>query len=311
MQIGLMIEGQNGLNWEKWDAILQRAERGGFQCVFRSDHFTNPSPPDLDSLELWTSLTYAASHTRQIEFGPLVTPVTFRHPAMTARYAAAVDDLSKGRLVLGMGAGWQDREHRMFGIPFYDFKTRFSMLTEALTLTRQLLSGERVSLQGDYFTLEDAALLPKPGRKPPILIGGNGPKRTLPLAAKYADEWNGVYCNLTLFRERMAQLDTLCESEGRAPGDVKRSLMAGTRWVEKKSDIKALLAAASKHLNKDAGIEDLNARGLFAGTSAMMVDQLGAFAEAGCERVMLQLLDYDNLDVIDQWAADILPHFKP
>src|SRR5574341_1760325 len=117
MQIGLMIEGQDGLNWSRWQRILQAAEDLGFQCVFRSDHFTNASPPDKDALELWVSLTYAAGHTQRIEFGSLVCPVTFRHPAMTVRMAAAVDDLSGGRLVLGLGVGGQEREHTKFGAP--------------------------------------------------------------------------------------------------------------------------------------------------------------------------------------------------
>ena len=138
MQIGLMVEGQNGLNWERWERILTTAEQLGFQCVFRSDHFTNPSEPDLDSLELWTSLTYAATKTSRIEFGPLVAPVTFRHPSMTVRIASAIDDLSGGRLVLGLGAGWQEREHRLFGVPFHDFKTRFEMFTDALYMTTEL-----------------------------------------------------------------------------------------------------------------------------------------------------------------------------
>lgn len=309
MQIGLMIEGQNGLNWQRWQAILQHAEDRGFQCVFRSDHFTNPAPPELDSLELWTSLTWAASHTRNIEFGPLVSPVTFRHPSMTARYAAAVDDLSGGRLVLGLGAGWQDREHRMFGVPFHDFKTRFEMLGDALELTGRLFGGETVSYAGKHFRLDEAVLLPAPARRTPILIGGNGPNRTLPLAARYADEWNGVFCNIDIYENRMQRLDELLAQYGRKPGDLKRSLMAGTRWARDDRGVSALLAEASKRFGKDTQIADINRLGVFAGTSSMMTDQLAVFAEAGCQRVMLQLLDYDDLSVIDAWARDIVPQF--
>ena len=309
MQIGLMVEGQNGLNWPRWQSILRHAEEGGFQCVFRSDHFTNPSPPELDSLELWTSLTWAASHTNALEFGPLVSPVTFRHPAMTCRYAAAVDDLSGGRLVLGLGAGWQDREHQMFGVPFYDFKTRFEMLEDALEMTTRLYAGGQVTFSGKHFSLDEATLLPKPARRTPILIGGNGPKRTLPLAARYADEWNAVFCNIETYRNRMQTLDQLLEKNGRKSSDVKRSLMAGTRWAADDHGVKELLAEASKRLGKDCGIEDINQLGLFAGTSSMMVDQLGTFQEAGCERVMLQILDYTDLEVIDAWARDIVPQF--
>src|SRR5512139_1613586 len=110
-----MIEGQDGLNWERWQRIARLVEVGGFSGLFRSDHYTNSEPPDLDSLELWVSLTWLADHTRRIEFGPLVTPVSFRHPTMTARMAAAIDDLSGGRLILGIGAGWQEREHSNYG----------------------------------------------------------------------------------------------------------------------------------------------------------------------------------------------------
>src|SRR5947209_6545491 len=190
MDIGIMIEGQNGLSWPRWQAVLRAAEDLGFQCVFRSDHFTNPNPPDLDSLELWTSLTYAASHTERIEFGPLVTPVTFRHPAINARVAAAVDDLSNGRLVLGLGAGWQDREHHNFGVPFPPANTRLEMLAEYVQVVEVLLRSDPPScFEGRHYTLDDAILLPRPRRPggPKILIGGNGKTRTLPIAARYAD----------------------------------------------------------------------------------------------------------------------------
>src|SRR5215207_11494208 len=186
-QIGLMIEGQWGLTWERWRRVLDAAERLGFQRVFRSDHYTI-GPPDEESLEAWISLTYAASHTERIEMGTLVSPVTFRHPTMTARMAAQVDDLSGGRLVYGMGAGWHEREHKQFGIPFYDRATRFEMLVDALEITTRLFaSDEPVSYQGKHFSLEEAILLPRPQRPggPSILIGGNGPTKTLPLAAQF------------------------------------------------------------------------------------------------------------------------------
>ena len=309
MRIGLMVEGQNGLNWNRWETILRHAEDGGFQCVFRSDHFTNPAPPEQDSLELWTSLTWAATNTRRLEFGPLVSPVTFRHPAMTVRQAAAVDDLSNGRLVLGLGAGWQEREHRMFGVPFHDFRTRFEMLTDALEMTTRLYTGGTVSYAGKHFALDEAILMPPPARRTPILIGGNGPKRTLPLAAQYADEWNAVFCNLEVYRERMERLDRLLADRGRKPSEVKRSLMTAARWARDDRGVKELLAAASKRLGKDAGIEDLTRMGMFAGTSSMIAEQIATFAEAGCQRVMLQVPDYDDLGVVDAWAKDVVPQF--
>lgn len=311
-QIGLMVEGQNGLNWKRWKGILTTAEDAGFQCVFRSDHYTNTGPPDLDSLELWVSLTYAAMHTKRIEFGPLVTPVTFRHPTITVRMAAAVDDLSNGRLVLGLGAGWQEREHKKFGVPFYDFPTRFEMFTEALAVTTLLLNHDTpVSFAGTHFSLEDALLLPRPARAGgiPVLIGGNGPKRTLPLVAKYAREWNAVYVPLETYRERYAQLDALLAQHGRKPSDVKRSLMTGTVFARDDADLEAALEARSQDAGQSVTVEGLIERGLIVGTASMWVDQIGKFAEAGVERFMLQWLDLDDLDGLERVARDVLPHF--
>lgn len=275
-QIGLMVEGQAGLNWERWDRVLKMAEDTGFQCVFRSDHFTNPAPPDTDSLELMVSLTFAATHTSRIEFGSLVAPVTFRHPTMTVRAAAQIDDLSGGRLVLGLGAGWQEREHHNYGIPFYDFKTRFEQLTDALEITRRLYaSDEPVTFDGRHLSVDDAVLLPRPARQLPILIGGNGPKRTLPLAAEYADEWNGVYIDAETFAERSSRLDELLAERGRPASAVKRSVMVPFAWA-----------------SADDGIA-----------------RLDGYIEAGCERFMLQIVEYDDLSAVERWGKTNLPRF--
>jgi F420-dependent oxidoreductase-like protein len=301
-QIGLMIEGQDGLNWTRWQRILQTAEDSGYQCVFRSDHFTNASGEDKDSLELWVSLTYAASHTKRIEFGPLVTPVTFRHPSMTVRYASHIDDLSGGRLVLGMGAGWQEREHKKFGIPFYDFPTRYAMLENALeTTTRLLYSDTPVTLQEPFFSLEEATLLPRPQRKggPPILIGGNGPTRTLPLVAKYAREWNAVFIDRATYRERARELDRLLEERGRKPGDVKRSLMTQVLYGRDDAEVQRLLNGG------DAS--QLRERGIMVGTAQQVIDEISQWVEAGVERFMLQWLEQDEIDRMEAMARDVLP----
>lgn len=305
-QIGIMIEGQDGLNWQRWQRILATAEESGYQCVFRSDHFTNPNPPDKDSLELWTSLTYAASHTSTIEFGPLVTPVTFRHPSMNVKYAAAIDELSNGRLVLGMGAGWQDREHKAFGLPFYDFSTRYDMLTDALEVTTRLFkSDEPVSYGGEHFSLKDAILLPRPIRAggPPILIGGNGPKKTLPLVAKYADEWNAVFADHDLYQARSQRLNDLLQQEGRQPQDVKRSLMTRVIYAKDDAQLKQKLAVITRTE------DDLAERGIIVGTPNAIVDRIGAWVELGVERFMLQWLELDAMDDMAHMAQHVLPHF--
>ncbi len=190
MDIAIMIEGQNGLNWPRWQRIARAVEDLGFAGLYRSDHFTNSSPPDLDALELWTSLTWLASHTSRIAFGPLVSPVSFRDPRMTARIARDVDDLSGGRLTLGLGAGWQEREHTNFGYDLLEMRGRFARFEEGLqVVTRLLRSDEPVTFDGTYYHLHEAVLLPRPARPggPPILIGGTGAQRTLPLVARYGE----------------------------------------------------------------------------------------------------------------------------
>ena len=136
MEVAIMVEGQAGLNWQRWQRIAVAVEDLGFVGLYRSDHYTNMDPPDEDSLELWVSLTWLASHTRRIEFGPLVSPVSFRHPTMLARMASAVDDLSGGRLTLGMGAGWQEREHTNYGWDLLDIPGRFDRSMSELSASR-------------------------------------------------------------------------------------------------------------------------------------------------------------------------------
>ena len=189
LAIAIMIEGQNGLTWPRWQKIAQAVEELGFAGLYRSDHFTNHNPPDKDALELWVSLTWLASHTRRIEFGPLVSPVSFRNPTLTARMAAAVDDLSGGRLTLGLGAGWQAREHSNYSFDLLDLSARFDRFEEALEVITRLMKNEApVDFEGRYYKLKDAILLPRPQRKdgPPILIGAKGAQRSLSLESRMA-----------------------------------------------------------------------------------------------------------------------------
>ncbi len=292
LEIAIMIEGQDGLTWPRWQKIAAALEDLGFAGLYRSDHFTNDAPPDKESLELWVSLTWLASHTRRIEFGPLVSPVSFRHPALTARMAAAVDDLSGGRLTLGLGAGWQVREHDLFGFELLEMKPRFDRFEEGLeVITRLLKSASPVTFDGDYFRLHGAALLPRPQRPggPRLLIGGNGEKRTLPLVVKYADEWNGVFLPPAEFTRLNARLDGLLQTAGRAPGSVKRSLMTGVRFARSR---KALDAQLSAHHNT---FEELRQRGIIVGIGGEVKEQLLELEKAGVQRVMLQWSEMDDL----------------
>ena len=303
MDIAIMIEGQNGLTWPRWRSLVRAVEDLGFAGLYRSDHFTNAAGPDQESLELWTSLTWLASHTQRIEFGPLVSPVSFRHPALTARMAAAVDDLSGGRLTLGLGAGWQEREHTLFGFDLLPLKERFARFEEGLQVVSSLLTSDTpATFAGKYFQLREAMLLPRPARPggPPILVGGNGEGRTLRLAARYAGEWNAVYLPPAEFARLSARLDEYLRLEGRDPGTVKRSMMTGLRFARTQQELDARLAA------RDQTVDALRQRGVIVGAGDEIVPQLAELAQAGVGRVMLQCLDLDDLSGLDALAKAVL-----
>ncbi len=304
--LAIMIEGQNGLTWERWQRLARLVEELGFAGLYRSDHYTNANPPDKESLELWTSLTWLADNTRSIQFGPLVTPFSFREPTMTARMAAAVDDLSGGRLILGLGAGWQQREHHNFGHELLDIPGRMARFEEGLeVVTRLLRSDDPVNYSGDYYRLHEAILLPRPQRPggPPILIGGNGEKRTLPLAARYADEWNAVMLPPARLAELNSRLDDLLAAQGRRPEAVRRSMMTGVIFGRDQASF------AEKMQSRTVSAEELRGRGLIVGAGDEVVAQVAALADAGAERLMLQWLALDDLDGLEALAATLLPHF--
>jgi F420-dependent oxidoreductase-like protein len=303
LEVAIMVEGQNGLTWPRWQKIVRLVEELGFVGLYRSDHFTNANPPDQESLELWVSLTWLAANTSRIEFGPLVTPFSFRHPAVTARSAAALDDLSGGRLTLGLGAGWQEREHDLFGFDLLDMKGRFARFEEGLECVQRLLrSNEPVTFEGYYYRLHEAQVLPHPVRLsgPALLIGGNGFNRTLILAARFADEWNANLLTPEQFKKANQHLDTLLIARGRAPGSVRRSMMTGCVFAKDERGLKNKLEARGKSK------EDLRSHGIIAAAGKEIKEQLQGLAEAGVQRVMLQWLELDDLDGLKELAKEVV-----
>lgn len=292
MDVSIMIEGQNGLTWPRWHRIARAVEDLGFAGLFRSDHFTNASPPDRESLELWTSLTWLATHTSRVRFGPLVTPCSFRHPALTARMATAVDALSDGRLTLGLGAGWQEREHANFGFELLPLRARFDRFGESVEIiTRLFSSADPLTYEGQYYRLRDAVLLPRPRPGgPPVLIGGNGARRTLRLAARHAVEWNAMSQSPAHWSELSRRLDGYLREAGRAPAAVRRSMMIGVVFGRRPADVEAALRARGRSR------EELRARGAIVGTPEEIPEQLAALQAAGLDEVMLQWLELDDLD---------------
>ena len=302
LEIAIMIEGQNGLTWPRWQKIARLVEDAGFIGLFRSDHFTNRNPPDLESLELWTSLTWLADNTSRIEFGPLVTPFSFRHPAFTARMASAVDDLSGGRLTLGLGAGWQDREHHLFGFDLLEPKSRFDRFEEGMeVVTRLLQSDEPVTFEGQYYQIRGATLLPRPQRKggPRILVGGEG-QRTLANVVRYAVEWNCVMQNAEDFSTLNKSLNEMLAVAGKQPESVRRSMMTNCIFGKDDRALKEKIDARGRTL------EQLRKRGIIAGSTTAVKEQLQALEQVGLQRIMLQWLDLDDLDGMEALAKAVL-----
>ncbi len=309
LEIAIMIEGQNGLNWPRWQRIANLVEQLGFAGLYRSDHYTNANPPDLDSLELWVSLTWLASHTKRIKFGPLVSPVSFRHPTLTARMASAVDDLSGGRLTLGLGAGWQEREHESFGWNLLPMPERFQRFEEGLQVITQLMHSDTpIDYKGAYYHLNQAILMPRPQRPggPPILIGGNGVRRTLPLVARYANEWNAVYITPAEFIRLNSMLNDLLAALNHPATTVRRSLMTGCVFGLSAEEVEQKVAMRTNHQCTAA---ELIQRGLVVGIGDDIVEQCRAYAEAGVQRIMLQWLDLDDISGLEALAQALLPHF--
>ncbi len=300
MRVGIMIEAQRGLNWHRWKRLAKAVEDLGFVGLWRSDHFVSSDGTFEDALELWVSLTWLADNTSRIEFGPLVTPLSFRHPVWTARMGKDVDDLSGGRLVLGVGTGWQEQEHRMFGFDLPPIPERFDRFEEGLEIiTRLLRSQTPVTFHGRYFHLEGAMLMPRPTRPggPPILVGGNGKRRTLPLAARYADEWNGLFLTARKYAALNSYLDTLLLKRGRRPEDVRRSLMTGLIFARTDGELREKLGGRD--------ITALRNRGVIVGTPSQIREQLHELFQAGAERVILQWLNLDDLDGLEALAQTV------
>jgi alkanesulfonate monooxygenase SsuD/methylene tetrahydromethanopterin reductase-like flavin-dependent oxidoreductase (luciferase family) len=271
------------------------------------DRYTNASTPDRDSLECWVSLVWLAGNTKRIQFGTLVSPFSFRHPTMLARMGRDVDDLSGGRFTLGLGAGWQAREHANYGWDLLEPKERFKRFEDGLeVVTRLLKSDEPVSFLGKYYHVQDAVLLPRPARRggPPILIGGNGMNKTLAFAAKYASEWNATFQTADNYANLNKHLDQLLAKNGRKPTEVRRSMMTGCVFGRDDIEVQRKVSARNRTF------DELRERGIAVGTASQVVDQLGQLAEACVQRIMLQWLDLDDLDGLEGVAKSVMPQLK-
>jgi F420-dependent oxidoreductase-like protein len=306
MELRIFTEPQQGASYEQIVRVAQAAERLGFGAFFRSDHYLSmggtglPGPTDA-----WTTLAGLARETSTIRLGTLMTSATFRYPGPLAIQVAQVDQMSGGRVELGLGAGWFEQEHTSYGIPFPDTKERFDRFAEQLAVITGLWStaeGELYSFAGEHYRLSDSPALPKPAQRPrpPVIIGGLGKRRTPQLTARYADEFNLPFVSQEVTAAQFDRVRQACEEVDRNPKELVYSnalvLCCGATEEEVRRRADAI--------GRD--VDDLRENGL-AGTPDEVVERIRGFEELGSERIYLQTLDLNDLDHLELVAAEVVP----
>lgn len=310
LNVGIMIEGQEGLTWERWARLGQAAEELGYESLCRSDHLTGlTGQPKRPSLETWASLTALAARSKRIRFGPMVCPLTFYHPALLAKMATAVDRLSGGRLDLGIGAGWNEYEHAMFGVRFPPLKERLDRLECGARVIRALGAGQPVTLEQPYYPLERAESYPLPSHgRLRLVVGGRGEKRTLRIAAEFADEWNVTRLDVDGFRQKREALAEHCRAFRRDPETITRSLMVPLAIGQDSADVARRIAAARAicpNLPEDEA--GWHAASFLSGSPDAIVGALKRWEAAGLQRVLLQMLDQEDIAALELFSRAVLP----
>jgi len=308
MDLRIFVEPQQGASFDQLLAVAQRAEGCGFSGFFRSDHYLKmggvtglPGPTDT-----WVTLGAIARETRTIRLGSLVCSATFRLPGPLAVAVAQVDDMSGGRVELGIGAGWYDDEHVAYGIPFPTVRERFDRLEEQLEILTGLWrtpADSQFSFEGEHYTLIGSPALPRPVQAggPPIIVGGKGPTRTPSLAARFASEFNLSFRPVDTFAEQVGRVRSACEAIGRDPDELVYSVALVLCCAERDAELERRAAAIGRPLDGD-----LREHGA-TGSPAEVLEVLAAYAEAGAQRVYLQVLDLDDLDHLSLVGERVLP----
>jgi alkanesulfonate monooxygenase len=307
-QLRIFTEPQQGASYVDQLRVARTAEAAGYDAFFRSDHFLKmgsvdgrPGPTDA-----WITLAGLARDTDTIRLGTLVTAATFRHPGPLAIAVAQVDQMSGGRVELGFGAGWYEAEHSAYGIPFPALGERFDRYAEQLEIITGLWEtklGEAFSFQGKHFQVTDSPALPKPTQepRPPVIIGGGGPKRTPALAAKFADEFNVAFTDIDTAVTQFGRVHDACDAIGRDPLSLRRSVAL----VMCVGRTEAELGKRAAEIGRS--VADLRDGGL-AGSPAEVVDRIGTWRErTGVARIYLQTLDLQDLDHVELVAAEVAP----
>jgi F420-dependent oxidoreductase-like protein len=302
MDLRIFTEPQQGATYDTLLKVAQATEELGFDAFFRSDHYVSmgasdglPGPTDA-----WITLAGLARETKRIRLGTLMTAATFRLPGVLAIEVAGVDQMSGGRVELGIGAGWYEEEHTAYGIPFP--KEKFARLEEQLAIITGLWStpvGERFTFEGTYYQLKDSPALPKPAQaKIPVLIGGHGAKRTPRLAARYADEFNVPFASVEDSDRQFARVREAADADGRKPGEIVYSNALVACVGKNDAEVARRAAVIGRE------VDQLKAEGL-AGTPAEVIEKIHRYAEVGATRFYLQILDLDDIDHLELISSEV------
>jgi F420-dependent oxidoreductase-like protein len=310
MQLRIFTEPQQGANYQTLLAVARMAEDCGFDGFFRSDHYLADSkfptggPGGLPGpSDAWITLAGLAIQTSRLRLGTLMTAATFRHPGPLAITVAGVDEMSAGRVELGLGTGWFEAEHHAYGIPFPELSERFARLEEQLQVITGLWAtppGQSFSFSGQHYRLTDSPALPKPVQapRPPVIVGGKGPRRTPRLAAYYADEYNIAYADRESADAQFSRVREACEAAGRDP----QSLCLSATVMICCGQTDRELSQRAHAIGRD--LDELRQTGL-AGSPAEILDAIGKWAEIGTTRVYLSLLDLTDLDHLALIAGQV------
>jgi F420-dependent oxidoreductase-like protein len=313
MRVALMIEGQEDVGWDDWQAVAEACERGGFDALFRSDHYVSVEDRrERGSLDAWGTICGLAATTSRIKLGTLVSPVTFRHPSVLAKLAVTADHISGGgRIELGMGAGWWEVEHRLYGFPFPPTADRLRILAEQLEIVRREWMDGRFSFDGDHYRIEDLDAAPKPSRPPRLIIGGRAGPRSAELAARWADEYNTVFATPEECASRRRAIGEAAEGIGRDPADLAFSLMTGCIVGSDGGQVRERARRLAERRD-GPGVDpdeflDAVPESWVVGDVGQVTEQLRELHAAGVDRVMLQDLLFRDIEMIDLIGREVIP----
>ena len=312
MRVCLMIEGQDGVTWDDWVRLAQVTEEHGLEGLFRSDHYTAIIRPDADAHDAWATLAGLAAITSRIRLGTMVSPVTFRHPSVLARMAVTVDHISGGRVEVGMGSGWYEREHDAHGFAFLDGKERFELFAEQVEVVVRSWTEERFDHDGPAYRLGGQRALPRPVQRPhpPLVLGGTVKRRFAALAARYATEVNTLGAPNEELRERKAALDRACAEIGRDPATLGYSVMTSCFLGETSADVLDRVGRFQSirgvDTDAEAVVRDRRDRWL-VGTVDEIAERIEELRALGVTRVFLQHLNHDDDAMVALVGDRLLP----